>query len=422
MEATDPAAVFRRLEETHVEVCRLERRRLRAILECDRHDLWQHQGYKTHAAFLAARYDISQWKARRWIAAAYALEHLPRLSDALASGTLSLEKVVELTRFATPATERELISWARRVTPGGVRERADQEVRISPARTEQAESQRSLTWWWDHERKGLAYEGWMPAANGGEFISAIDRIAKDVPEDPPDEKAAAEVDAIDRRRADALMLLVSASIAEDQDPARARVVVHAPFEAMRSQGNRGNSAIAGGPATDVRVAQRLACDGCIDVVLYHGDAAVGIGRASREPTPWLRRQVLFRQDHACGFPGCGMKRFLHVHHIHWWEWNGPTNLDNLIAVCPFHHKLVHEHGWSVTLQGDVPVWYRPSGRRFEIGPAPPADDEVPQRSEADVSARAPWGQLWHALEGGSDALGDALALRRLLKLGAREPV
>mgnify|MGYP006160855339 CR=1 FL=1 len=39
------------------------------------------------------------------IAAAYTLEHLPLTSHALETGVLSVDKVVELTRFAVPATE-----------------------------------------------------------------------------------------------------------------------------------------------------------------------------------------------------------------------------------------------------------------------------------------------------------------------------
>jgi hypothetical protein len=58
---------------------------------------------------LSGRVGISNWKARRWVGAAYALEHLPRLSASPESGALSLDKVVELTRFATPATEKDLI-------------------------------------------------------------------------------------------------------------------------------------------------------------------------------------------------------------------------------------------------------------------------------------------------------------------------
>ena len=58
------------------------------------------------AQWLSGRLGISNWAARRWVTAAHALEHLPRLSYALERGALCLDKVVELARFATPETEK----------------------------------------------------------------------------------------------------------------------------------------------------------------------------------------------------------------------------------------------------------------------------------------------------------------------------
>ncbi|MDP9295959.1 MAG: hypothetical protein M3O88_04595, partial [Actinomycetota bacterium] len=45
------------------------------------------------------------------------------------------------------------------------------------------------------------------------------------------------------------------------------------------------------------------------------------------------------------------------------------DLDNLVLVCSFHHKLVHEHGWRVELGDDgVTRWLRPDGNPFRAGP------------------------------------------------------
>lgn len=62
--------------------------------------------------------------------------------------------------------------------------------------------------------------------------------------------------------------------------------------------------------------------------------------------------------------------------VHWAR-GGLTELDNLITLCTFHHKLIHEYRWSVTLDHHQrPVWFRPSGRVYEPGPPPPS--EVPK--------------------------------------------
>ena len=77
------------------------------------------------------------------------------------------------------------------------------------------------------------------------------------------------------------------------------------------------------------------------------------------------------------FPGCGARRFLHCHHIRHWPL-GPTDLDNLVLLCSYHHRLVHEYGWRVEL-GAVPGtsrWYRPDGSRYEPGPPERASPEL----------------------------------------------
>jgi hypothetical protein len=50
---------------------------------------------------------------------------------------------------------------------------------------------------------------------------------------------------------------------------------------------------------------------------------------------------------ARSFPGCTHTRFLHGHHWRHWLHGGETSLANLLLLCPFHHGLVHEGGWSV---------------------------------------------------------------------------
>jgi hypothetical protein len=66
----------------------------------------------------------------------------------------------------------------------------------------------------------------------------------------------------------------------------------------------------------------------------------------------------------------GARRFTEAHHLRWWR-QGGTDLVNLALVCSFHHRLVHEHGWSVRREatGDL-LWRRPDGTRYESGPSP----------------------------------------------------
>ena len=68
-----------------------QRRMLELVVVADREERWGDDGARDCAHWLSMRYGISWWKAHRWLKAAHALEELPHLSDALASGEVSLD-------------------------------------------------------------------------------------------------------------------------------------------------------------------------------------------------------------------------------------------------------------------------------------------------------------------------------------------
>ncbi len=105
--------IIRSIDALNARACSTQRELFGLIAEGDRREVWRNGGAANMAHWVCMRYGISYWKAERWIAASHALERLPRLSEAFASGELSIDKVVELTRFATPETEGRLILWAQ---------------------------------------------------------------------------------------------------------------------------------------------------------------------------------------------------------------------------------------------------------------------------------------------------------------------
>jgi hypothetical protein len=351
----------------------------RLIAEVDRAASWRDAGARDMAAWLAMRYGISEWKARRWIAAAHALEGLPSMCDALASGRLGVDKVVELARFASFETEDGLIAWASRVSVGAVRRRADLEVGGPIDDVRDADRQRFLTWWYSDDRTRLGLEGELPAAEGTVVARALERLAERIPVMPGEEDPVFA----SARRADALVALCSAKIAEDKDADRATVVVH-----VRVGTGPGSQAadIEGGPVIHPETVRRLLCEARSQTLLEDGSARpLAVGRMTREPSAWMLRQLRYR-DVGCTFPGCGSQRFTKAHHVTWWRHGGTTDLDNLVLVCSFHHKLVHEHCWRVELGEDgVARWFRPDGSRFCPGPSPTLATE----SEREQAGPAP---------------------------------
>jgi hypothetical protein len=321
------------------------------------------------AQWLWMRYGISDWKARRWIDCAHALEELPLIAEAFASGELGVDKVVELTRFATPETEGRLIPWAERVSPGCIRHRAEVAQRQSLSEAVAAERDRTLTWWYFDEGRRFGLQAELPAAQGAVVARALERLADEVPVLPGEEDG--WHDYIGTRRADALVALAFSRLATDADPDRATVVVHASVDTVASGGG---AQIEGGGVAHPRTLDRLLCTARVQAVVEDpsGDP-IRLGRMRRDPPGWMLRQLRYR-DAECRFPGCGARRFTQAHHVTWWERGGRTDLDNLILICFFHHKLVHEHGWRITRDPDGTVrWFHPDGTRYRAGPAPPGE-------------------------------------------------
>lgn len=323
------------------------------------------------AEWLAPTLGVTRWKARRMIAAAHALDRLPSIEEALAHGSLSLDKVVELTRFATPETEKDLVTWARRATPTGVRRRADRECSVAGEDVTQAEEALALNWRQLNDQT-VGMEALLPVAEGATVRTAIERRARKLARALA--AAGGERRSMEQLRAEALIELAGAHIAADPDPARATVLLHTSSDALLR--DEPGSHLAGGSPLHPEVVRRLSCDGRLRVLVHGDDGSLLTSRTSRTISHGLRQAMLERDDHRCTFPGCERRSFLEAHHFEHWAWDGPQELFNLGAACGIHHRYAHEGGWSVALdEHGVVAWYLPNGRRYDPGPAPPWEED-----------------------------------------------
>jgi hypothetical protein len=58
-----------------------------------------------------------------------------------------------------------------------------------------------------------------------------------------------------------------------------------------------------------------------------------------------------RGEH-CRFPGCDRQvNWSNPHHIIYRSRGGSDKVTNLVLLCFFHHRLVHEGGWQVIKAG-----------------------------------------------------------------------
>ncbi|WP_156744343.1 HNH endonuclease signature motif containing protein, partial [Mycobacterium sp. 1164985.4] len=106
-----------------------------------------------------------------------------------------------------------------------------------------------------------------------------------------------------------------------------------------------------GPALSEADRRLLLCDTGCQVWLHHHGQLIGSGRTTRVISRRLRR-ALEHRDRTCRVPGCAATRGLHAHHIRHWEDGGPTELHNLVLVCPYHHRLHHSGDITITGPAD----------------------------------------------------------------------
>jgi len=111
-----------------------------------------------------------------------------------------------------------------------------------------------------------------------------------------------------------------------------------------------------------RLAERVACDALVRLVVTHGGQVLNVGRTQRVVTE-RQRAALATLYATCAMPGCAV-RFTdcEVHHLWWWSLGGPTDLDLQVPLCRSHHARLHDGGYTITRKDGALVFRDPRGR------------------------------------------------------------
>jgi hypothetical protein len=283
--------------------------------------------------------------------------------EAFRTGELSYCKVRAITRVAAPETEEHLVNLGLHAT-GAQLEKVVRLFRgVLKANTESAvelHDQRELTHAWNDDGS-LTIAARLPPAEGALVLAALKAAEVGLSgEDVPAETSPCSP-TFAAKRADALVSLARSSLA-DGGTARAdgepcEVSVHVDVSSLADERIHERCELAGGPAIAPETARRLSCDSSIVRIIERDGRPLTVGRRKRTVPAPLRRALRSRDD-GCRFPGCTHRRFLHAHHIHHWARGGATELDNLIQLCSYHHRLVHEGGFCVERAGTRGVRFR----------------------------------------------------------------
>jgi Domain of unknown function (DUF222)/HNH endonuclease len=175
------------------------------------------------------------------------------------------------------------------------------------------------------------------------------------------------------RRADALVLMADTLLATGPTARaggdRFQVLVHVDAAALRGR-SEGLCELADGAVLAPETARRLACDASIVPLVERAGRPLSVGRKTRTVPPALRRALTSR-DRGCRFPGCTNHRTVDAHHIEHWAQGGATSVDNLVLLCRFHHRLLHEGGYDVARAGARLIFRRADGTEIRAVPRLP---------------------------------------------------
>jgi hypothetical protein len=407
-----------RLRALAAEIAAAQAEFLGLLEEYDTLEGWAEWGVRSAAEWLSNHCGHGAYTARKEVALAHRLGTLPVLRHAMARGAISIDKASAVAALADADSEAELVDLAQETTANQLARLAAAARRAIDDETDDADAERrarSLKMWWDASGM-LALRGRLPAEQGALIYQAVQK-AKDInrrmaasagfdgeaPEPGSEEELVDPLaDADDPHAAgcaDALAAMAETFL--DQPPVadggdHYLVVVHVDATALADDGD-GRCHIEGGPALSVEVVRRLACGASLVWLAEDRDANPVAVSAKTADIPTSVRRAVRARDGGCVFPTgtggtCGRPAaWSHVHHVEHRAHGGRHSTANCFTLCPFHHHLVHEGRFRMTIGPDgQPDFARPDGTAIANQRPNLFDDCPPPRTARNLEPDISW--------------------------------
>ena len=326
----------------------------------DGNALWGATGCRSIEALVAWKAGVSPRRAETMVAVAHRIDELQRCTQGLRDGRVSLDQIGVIAERGGPGCDEHYANLVQHATVSQLRTAVKQEPRPEPE--SKPEPKRSFSRIESDDY--TTYRIRLPKVEAAKFEAAHqshrDKLVADWKRDhdsgdaiDPQDGDQYDVDASDTISGqappfpdgvDAFMSLVEAGwdtdVAVRPHGQHTTVVMHLDIE-------KRVAALHLGPALSDADRRYLLCDATCEVWFERSGRVIGAGRATRTVGRRLRR-ALEHRDRTCVVPGCGATRGLHAHHLVHWEDGGPTELWNLVLLCPFHHRLHHRGGITLT--------------------------------------------------------------------------
>lgn len=360
------------------------------VAEIATRGLAEARGFRHTADLLRTVQNVSLSTARARVEAARKLSplflitgeqvgaELPALAEAFAEGAVTPENVSVIVRVLAalpphldehrPALEADLVHHARGLDPDAVEKLGRRAIAMldpdGPRPREPRPSRNRLTL--RPQGAGFEARGWLDVESAALLRTALSPLSAPAPADGlagagRDERSTAE------RMGDGLAELARRMLATDglgtENGQPVALTVTVPLETLTTATGTGLLGFgAGGLAAPVPAqdALRLACDAkVVPVVLAGTGEPLAVGREHRLATR-AQRRALAQRDGGCAFPGCeSPPQWCVAHHVMHWACGGATDLDNLVLLCPHHHRMIHTGDWAVVITDGFPVFHPP---------------------------------------------------------------
>ena len=340
--------LFEELAELTGQRNAIDGRIVEIVAEVERDELWGATGARSVAALVAWKTGSSPANATTIATVARRLEAFPRCAEGMREGRLSLDQVGVIAARAGEGSDEHYAELAGCATVNQLRTALKLEPRPEP--DSRPEPQRSITKTTDDE--GTCWHIKLPHIDAAKFDAALqshhDALIAEWKRDhdkgglPSDQRPPLP------GAVDGFMALVEAGW--DAEVVR-RPHGHHTTVVMHLDVQERAAALHLGPLLSESERRYLTCDASYEVWFERDGEVIGSGRATRQINRRLRRALEHRHP-TCAVPGCGATRGLHAHHIRHWEDGGPTELTNLVLVCPYHHRLHHRGVITITGPAD----------------------------------------------------------------------
>jgi hypothetical protein len=164
-------------------------------------------------------------------------------------------------------------------------------------------------------------------------------------------------------------------------PAAPRTLIIVNAESLRRGTTQGDELceIEGIGPVSVAAATELLSEGGFQYLVKEGFDIKTVTKSTRVIKNCIDMALIAR-DRVCARPGCG--NFLGLERDHWqldYGHDGPTELDNLVRLCPECHRLKTDGGWR--LEG------RPGAWKWVAPAKPPSAQQMARTRKVAVAKR-----------------------------------